>query len=182
MDIATHSITLISIIVGLGLTEMFGNLHRLIRLRDRVRWDALPLAWATALFCLTLNYWWALFMGLDGSDQARTAAHFALVLAPPILLFVTMASVLPGNDLDMRHHYDEEREVFLLTFALYQVATWMTSVVTGTVSWDFAAVARTVILGLLIAMLLTRSRTLDWIGVLIILGILIGRLAMQVVR
>lgn len=42
--------------------------------------------------------------------------------------------------------------------------------------------ARTVILGLLVAMLLTRSRRLDWVGVLVILGILIGRLMTQVVR
>lgn len=182
MDIATHSITLISIIVGLGLTEMFANLHRLIRLRDRVRWDALPLAWATALFCLVLNYWWALFMGIDGSGHARTAAQFALVLAPPILLFVTTASVLPGNDLDMRHHYDEEREVFLLTFALYQVSTWASAILTGAATLDFAAVARTVILVLLVLMLLRRSRRLDWIGVLIILGVLIGRLMTQVIR
>jgi hypothetical protein len=158
MDIATHSITLISILVGLGLTEMFGNLHRLIRLRDRVRWDALPLAWVAALFFLTLNYWWALYLGL------------------------TMASVLPINDLDMTHHYGEEREVFLLTFALYQVSTWATAIVTGVVEWSFASIARTVILILLVAMLLTRSRRFDWIGVLIILGILIGRLMTQVVR
>ncbi|KQW82230.1 hypothetical protein [Brevundimonas sp. Root1279] len=182
MDIATHSITLISIIVGLGLTEMFGNLHRLIRLRDRVRWDALPLAWVAALFCLTLNYWWALYLGLDGSDRARTAAQFALVLAPPILLFVTMASVLPGADLDMRHHYDEEREVFLLTFALYQVSTWATALITGVAGWNAATIARTAILGLLVAMLMTRSRRFDWVGLLIILGILVWRLMTQVVR
>ena len=42
MDITEHSLTLISIIIGLGLTEMFGNLHRLIRNRSRVTWDWLP--------------------------------------------------------------------------------------------------------------------------------------------
>ena len=39
MDIATHSVTLISIIIGIGLTEMFGNLHRLIRNPTQVTWD-----------------------------------------------------------------------------------------------------------------------------------------------
>jgi hypothetical protein len=38
IDIATHSATLISIVIGLGMTEMFGNLYRLIRNRSRVRW------------------------------------------------------------------------------------------------------------------------------------------------
>ena len=36
MDIIEHSVTLISIIIGIGLTEMLGNLHRLIRNRARV--------------------------------------------------------------------------------------------------------------------------------------------------
>ena len=46
MDITEHSLTLISIIVGIGLTEMLGNLHRLIRNRRRVTWDWLPVTWA----------------------------------------------------------------------------------------------------------------------------------------
>ena len=35
MDVTSHSITLISIIVGLGLTELLLNLHRLIHAGDR---------------------------------------------------------------------------------------------------------------------------------------------------
>jgi len=47
MDIREHSITLVSVIVGLGLTELLGNLNRLVRSRRDVRWHALPLIWAT---------------------------------------------------------------------------------------------------------------------------------------
>ena len=60
-----------------------------------------------------LNYWWALFLRLDGSQKARTAAEFGLILAPPILLFLTTASVLPNfeqdSDWDMRRQYDDQR-------------------------------------------------------------------------
>ena len=42
MDVTSHSITLISIIVGLELAELLLNLHRLIHAGDRVRWDPLP--------------------------------------------------------------------------------------------------------------------------------------------
>lgn len=42
MDFTAHAVTLISIVIGIGLTEMFGNLHRLIRNRTRVTWDWLP--------------------------------------------------------------------------------------------------------------------------------------------
>ena len=55
MDVTSHSITLNSIIVGLGLAELLLNLHRLIHARDRVRWDPLPVLWTIVLLML-LNY------------------------------------------------------------------------------------------------------------------------------
>ena len=186
MDIEAHSITLISIIVGLGLTEMFGNLHRLIRNRDKVRWDLLPLAWVATLFFLVLNYWWALYLRLDGSQQAHTAAEFGLILAPPLLLFVATASVLPSfgpdDDWDMRRHYASQRKVFILTFALYQLSTFTTALLVGSLAWNFLTIVRPVIFLLLISMLFTKSRRWDWAGVLAIMAFLFVRLTTQVVR
>ncbi|GAA0637369.1 hypothetical protein [Brevundimonas lenta] len=186
MDIGQHSVTLISIIIGLGLTEMLGNLHRLIRNRERVKWDPLPLAWVVALTLLVLNYWWAVFLGLDGSDRARTAAEMGLVLAPPLLLFVTTASVLPNfeadSDWDMRRHYAQQHKVFVLTFMVYQLSTWATALLTGGTGWNLPTVVRVVILALLALMLLLKGRIWDWIAVAIIIGLLALRLTTQLVR
>jgi hypothetical protein len=186
MDIGAHSITLISIIIGLGLTEMFGNLHRLIRNRARVQWDFLPLAWVTTMFFLVLNYWWALYLRLDGSQLARTAGEFGLILAAPLLLFLASASVLPNfgpeDDWDMRRHYESQRKVFILTFAIYQLTTFMTSLLVGTLTWDFVALVRPAIFALLLSMLFTNSRRWDWAAMLTITAFLFVRLITQVVR
>ena len=186
MDITAHSIALISIIVGLGLTEMFGNLHRLIRNRARVSWDFLPLAWAATLFVVVLNYWWAVYLGLDGSHQARTAAEFGLILAPPLLLFLATASVLPnfepGGDWDMRAHYQAQRRVFILTFAIYQISTFTTVLLVGGLGWNFLSIVRAVIFLLLVSMLFINRRLWDWAAVLAILVFLFIRLTTQVVR
>ena len=186
MDVATHAITLISIIIGLGLTEMFGKLYRLVRNRKRVRWDFLPLAWVATLFLLVLNFWWALYLGFDGSSNARTVAEFGLILLPPILLFVATASVLPDfsgeDDWDMGRDYDEQRKVFILTFALYQVSTFTTALAIGRLSWDFLSIVRIAIFVLLVSMLLTNSRRWDWIAVVAIMAALLVRLMTQVVR
>jgi hypothetical protein len=186
MDIATHAITLISIVIGLGLTEMFGKLYRLIRNRKRVSWDFLPLAWVATLFLLVLNFWWALFLGFDGSSKARSVAEFGLILLPPILLFVATASVLPDfsgeDDWDMRRDYDEQRKVIILTFALYQVSTFTTALVIGRMSWDFLSIVRVAIFALLISMLLTNSRRWDWLAVVAIMTALLIRLTTQLVR
>ena len=186
MDITAHSVTLISIIIGLGLAEMFGNLFRLIHNRSRVQWDFLPLAWVVTLFFLVLNYWWALYLHLDGSQQARTAAEFGIILAPPLLLFVATASVLhgfgPDNDWDMRRHYEGQRKVYILTFALYQVSTFTTALVVGDLAWNFLTIVRFIIFALLISLLFTKSRYWDWVAVLTIMAALFVRLNMQVVR
>jgi hypothetical protein len=48
-------LTLISIVVGLGLTELLLNFHRLVRERRNVSWDPLPLAWALLLLVASIT-------------------------------------------------------------------------------------------------------------------------------
>jgi hypothetical protein len=186
MDITTHALTLVSIIIGIGLTEMFGNLHRLIRNRSRVTWDWLPVAWAAFLLLVVVNYWWSIFLGLSGFEQASNAAEFGLILIPPILLFLTTASVLPNFDTssewDMRRYYDEQRRTFILTQILYGCSTWGAAIIIGTFGWNAGSLVRVLIISLMVLMLLFNRRRLDWIGVAIILGIVVFRLTTQVMR
>jgi hypothetical protein len=186
MDIKEHSVTLISIILGIGLTEMLGNLHRLIRNRRRVTWDWLPVTWAAALLLLVINYWWSIYLGVSGLEQSKNAAEFGMLLIGPILLFLTTASVLPNFDpncqWDLRRHYDEHRKSFIATFVLYQCTTWTTAFLVGTLGWNVISVVRAIILLLLVLMLLFNKRGWDCIGVLSILAILAFRLTTQVVR
>lgn len=186
MDITTHLVTLISIIIGIGLTEMFGNLHRLIRNRSRVKWDWLPVAWSMTLLLLVINYWWSVYLGVSGLNQISNAAEFGLILVPPILLFLTTASVLPNFDADsewdMRRHYDEHRWTFIVTFALYQCSTWATASVVGTLGLNLISVVRAIILVMLVFSLLLNRRRWDWFAVAAILTILTFRLTTQALR
>ena len=186
MSILEHSVTLLSIIIGLGLTEMFGNLHKLIRSRARVTWDWLPVAWAATLLILVINYWWSIYLGVSGFSQVGNAGEFGLALVPPILLFLTTASVLPsfdgGAEWDMRRHYNEQRKTFIITFAFYQCSTWIAALVTGTIGWNVISMVRAIILLVLVSMLALNKRRWDWVGVLAILAVLIYRLTTQAVR
>ena len=187
MDVATsHSVTLISIIVGLGLTELLGNLYRLVRDRNRVAWDALPLAWSAFLLLFVLNYWWALVAGLAGSQQFTSVAEFALLLASPLLLFVACSAALPrfeaGEDLDMRSAYDRDRRVLFLALALYQVSIWATVILTRGFAWDTVAFLRTTILLLISSAFFITSRRWDWIVVALTLASIMYRVAIQPVR
>jgi len=186
MDIEAHWITLISIIIGLGLAEMLNNLHGLIRHRTRVRWDPLPLLWGATSLLLVLNYWWAAYSQLDGSDRARTAAEFGLLVAPALLLFLTAASVLPKFDgrgaCDMRAHHERQRTVVIGTFILYQLSTWTTAILVGSLAWNYVTIVRIVILALLASLLIIRSRRWEWAVVIAIALMLLIRVATQIVR
>lgn len=186
MNITDHSITLISIIVGIGLTEMFGNLHRLIRNRAQVTWDWLPVVWSAVLLLLVVNYWWAIYQGIIGIDRLSNAAELGLILVQPIVLFLLTASVLPNfgttRKWDMRRHYDEHRRTFIFTFVLYQCVTSAVALSVGTFGWNAASLARAIIFLLLVLALVINKRRSDWIAVLGILAALIIRLTTQLVR
>jgi len=187
MDAATnHSVTLISIIVGLSLTALLGNLYRLIRERKRVAWDALPLAWSAFLLLFVLNYWWALVGGLAGSQAFTNVAEFGLLLAPPMLLFVACSAALPrfeaGETLDMRSAYEKERRVLFLALVLYQLSIWATIILTRGFVWDNIAVLRTTILVLILSAFFTKSRRWDWVVVSLVLASILYRIGIQPVR
>lgn len=186
MDILQHSITLISIIIGIGLTEMFGNLHRLIRNRTRVKWDLLPIAWAATLLLFVINYWWGIFLRFTGETEASNAAELALILIPPMLLFLATSSALPnfepGGEWDMRRHYDAQRKVFILTILFYQMSTWTTALMVGTFGWNSASVIRAAAFLLLVAVFLLNQRRWDWIGAVGLFLLLTTRLSTQVVQ
>jgi len=188
MDLSQHWETLVSIIVGLALADILMRINELIHARHRVQWDALPLAWTTIGVLWLFNYWWAVGVGLDGSQNVRFAGGFVLLAVPPILLFVMSTSVLPlrvpeHGAISMRDEWAKNRSVFLPTFGLNQVAAWIAvTVAHAGVVFDFPAVLRTTALVLIAAMLLVKSRRLEWFSAFVILTLGIARLATQALR
>jgi hypothetical protein len=186
MDVTSHSITLISIIVGLGLTELLLNLHRLIDARDRVRWDPLPVIWAATVLLVLLNYWWALVLYRDGSQLATTAAEYGLLLVHPLLLFLLCASALPrlasDGGLDMRRAYETGRRAFVSVFVLYMLANWTLAFATGTRLWSTVTLQRTGVCILLVSLLIVKSRRWDWFAAIGVMVTAMLRIATQAVR
>jgi hypothetical protein len=84
---------LISIIIGLAITQLLSGAARLIQIRGRVRPHATTLCWMVTLFLLDTQIWWAAFF--------RRWMHewnfflFLLYLLMPILAFVLSYLVLP---------------------------------------------------------------------------------------
>ena len=78
MDLREHAFALVSVVLGLALTQLLSNLNDLISARKHVRWYPLPLIWAATAFAVATNYWWGMFLGVTGVHLSANAAEFLL--------------------------------------------------------------------------------------------------------
>src|SRR4051794_27833356 len=160
-------LTLISIVVGLGLTELLLSFHRLVRERRNVSWDALPLAWALLLLVAVVNYWWGISAIMTGA-RGWTTGDFMIAMISPIFLYLSCAAALPridrGERLDMRAAYEEERTAFLLFLLGYSAGNWILNLsgLPGPGSPIVYAVRGASTAALVVA-LAARSRRWDWL-------------------
>jgi hypothetical protein len=114
MDPFSYLSVLLSIILGLGLTQILTAMGRLIRARRRVIPSGPPLVWAGLLLVIYVQVWWSMF-GLR-ERAAWTFLEFFVVLLQTITLYMTAALVLPetaGDEgTDLGEHYERHAPWF----------------------------------------------------------------------
>ena len=187
MDIREHSITLVSVIVGLGLTELLANLNRLIRARREVRWHALPLLWAAVCLILVVNLWWGIYLGAIGIANPTNAAQFLLYLFVPVLLYLVCAAALPEpgphGPTDLRARYYEGSRYFSVLLFAYVAATMgQAYLAQGGVDLSVTTLLRLGILVVLLPLVWVRHPGYHWFAAVFMLGILALRMTTQVLH
>src|SRR6185436_7975191 len=114
MDEFGYLSVLISIILGLGITQLLSGFGRLIGDRSRVRPYGPALAWAVFLLIVHVQTWWSMFGMRAQADWSF--GGFAVVLLQPVLLYLLAALVLPAagesGPLDLRQNYFSQRRWF----------------------------------------------------------------------
>jgi len=83
-------LTLVSIVVGLGLTELLLTFYQLVRARRSVTWDPLPLAWALLILVAVVNFWWGIRAIMAGAS-GWTTGEFLLAMISPVFIFFSHA-------------------------------------------------------------------------------------------
>ena len=125
MDAFNYLSVLLSIIIGLGMTQILTAAGGLIRYRARVRFYWPSLLWALTVLAIYVQMWWSTF-GLRTLHN-WTFASFSLVLLEPICFYLMAALVLPegieATGVDMREHYFEQHQwLFGFLFATVVVS------------------------------------------------------------
>lgn len=104
---------LLSIIIGLAITDVLQGYRQIILARSRVAIDPVPLAWSALVLLFAAQSWWASF-GLS-THRDWTFVAFLIVLIQSGLLYMLAAVILPemqdGNT-DLRKHFENHRRAF----------------------------------------------------------------------
>ena len=107
--------TLLTIIFGLMLYDLFASVHRLIRNRKRIQWHWLPILVAWYVLATVLKNWWALvFKGGEGFYASGWMyiyyAHLFLLLY--LVVSAVLPDEIPADGIDLREFYIENRQHF----------------------------------------------------------------------
>lgn len=131
MEAFGHLSVLISIILGLAITQVLQGFRGIVLARARVRVYWVPVLWAAIVLALCVQAWWAMF-GLRELRQ-WTFAGFAVVLLQVLAMYMQAAFVLPdfsGDErVDLRHHFYRHLRWFFGSGVLVLVASLVKDVV-----------------------------------------------------
>ena len=161
MDAFSYLSVLLSIILGLGLTQLLTAAGRLIRLRGRVRADWIPVLWAALLLVIYVQSWWAMF-GLR-HVVAWSFLAFLIVLAQTVTLYMMAAVVLPeqvdDGGVDLATYYEEQHRWFFgFLLATLVVSVVKDVVLSGRLPEPLNLVFHGVLAALCIAAIVARRR------------------------
>lgn len=105
---------LLSIILGLAITQVLQGYRSLLLSRSKVRPHWPSLIWSGLVLLFATQAWWASF-GLEGETEWRFAT-FLVILLQMGLIYMLAAVVLPdvpdGVGIDLAAHYEAQRRPF----------------------------------------------------------------------
>lgn len=186
MDAFSYLSVVLSIIVGLAITQVLQGYRLLLLARDRVRWDPLVLVWSGLMLVFATQSWWASF-GLTHHARWDFLA-FSAVELQFVLLYVLAGLSLPDvpdeGVIDLRAHYERERRpFFVVLLALFASSLGKDLALDGRLPGPANVAAHAVFAALAAAGLATRSRAVHIVlaataavGVAIYIGALFARL------
>jgi hypothetical protein len=176
MDAFSYLSVLLSIILGLAVTQVLQGYRGLLLARARVRLYAPTLIWSALMLVIAIQLWWASFGLADHREW--TFVPFAVLLLQTILLYMMAAIILPdmpaGEAIDLRDHYYRERlPFFALSLAMLATSILKDRVIDGHLPGNENLAFHLVFAVLAVVAMLTPARRYhEWTAPLMILFIL----------
>ena len=110
MSVFEYIIPIVSIVVGLAITDLSASFHRLLRARKSIKWDWILLVLALNLLLLILINWWYVYHTNKSGAYDLLWVFITLVISF-LLQYIWTASALPdevpATGLDLKRYYAE---------------------------------------------------------------------------
>jgi len=125
MDAFNYLSVLISLILGLAITQVLKGFRGLMQARSRLRGYWPSVLWAVLIMVIAVQTWWSMF-GLRLHDD-WTFVEFSVVLLQTIVVYLLAALGLPDffgdAPVDLREHYFGHRRWFFSLLAVLIAAS-----------------------------------------------------------
>ena len=166
---------MVSIVLGLGLTQALRGFGKIARSSTTF----LPLTiWATTLFCLHIQVWWALWdlTAVETWNQL----YFSLIIAIPCSLFGATELLLPlgsSPSTDWQSHFFSVRRWFFGVVCIFTVlATLETHILLNVPLTHPYRIVQATALGMAVTGFLVKSTRLHlWISAIYLGVLLVGQ-------
>lgn len=123
MDAFSYLSVLISVILGLAVTQILQGFRGLMLARSHVRGYWPCLLWAVLLLLICVQSWWAMYGLRERTMSHWTFAGFAVVIMQTIVTYLLAGLVLPdldrGKTLDLRAHYYANHRWFFSLLVIF---------------------------------------------------------------
>lgn len=147
-----HVVVVMSIVLGLAVTQLLRGIAQVYRARARVRPYWLHGAWVALLLLFSLLLWWTYWNYRDIAEW--NFLLFVLYLSPTMIFSFATALAFPDPAepaRDMREYYFSNRVGIFGTLALYGVMAGVTAVVVrGLALLDLSNLVRLILVVLLV--------------------------------
>lgn len=171
MNVYEFILILSSIIVGLGVAELFGGVVRV--LRGELKAGALHSVWVTLVFLFQVQWLWASWE-LHGRS-AWLFHEFIVFIIGPIGYYMAAAMLFPAKDsgesLDV--HLSERRRAFFLIMALTTASLSVSGWLVVNDPMGDQDIVRLIAIALYGILAVTRRRGIHWVISLGLLGALL---------
>jgi hypothetical protein len=130
VDEFNYLAVLLSIVLGLGITQLLSGFGRWLEQRASFHAYSPSLVWAATLLLIHVQTWWTMF-GLRNHAQ-WTFLQFTVVLLQPITLFLLATLVLPtsnASEVDLRTNYYRQRSWFFGLFLLLLAVSFLKDII-----------------------------------------------------
>lgn len=122
-------VTFASLIVGVAVTDQLMSLHRLLKERSRVRWDALALLIAFLITLTIIMVWWSV---AKPTNEPMSIGGFLPIFFVLVCQFLLAAISLPdaGDEAewDLRAHYDRNAPYLWTLYVVSSLAANLHSI------------------------------------------------------